>query len=38
VNYDYQIDWRLKGNRVLTSGRKTASDAILFVDDLPTAG
>jgi hypothetical protein len=38
VNYDYQIDWRLKGNRVLTSGRKTGSDAILFVDDLPTAG
>ena len=38
VNYDYQIDWRLKGNRVITSGRKSASDAVLFVDELPNAG
>ena len=38
VNYDYQIDWKLKGNRSLSSGRKTASDAILFVDELPNAG
>jgi len=38
VNYDYQIDWRLKGNRVVSSGRKSASDAILFVDELPSAG
>lgn len=35
VDYAYEITWRLKGNRTLTSGRKTASDAILFVDELP---
>lgn len=38
VNYDYQIDWRLKGNRAVSSGRKTGSDAILFVDEIPTTG
>ena len=35
ANYDYQIDWRLKGNKVVSSGRKSASDAILFVDEVP---
>ena len=35
ANYDYQIDWRLKGNKVVSSGRKSASEAILFVDEVP---
>jgi hypothetical protein len=35
VNYDYQIDWRLKGNKTVSSGRKSASDAVLFVDEVP---
>ncbi|MGE5178781.1 MAG: hypothetical protein ACM3PF_06805 [Bacteroidota bacterium] len=35
LNYDYQIDWRLKGNKTVSSGRKSASDAILFVDEVP---
>lgn len=35
VSYDYQIDWRLKGNKTVTSGRKSASDAVLFVDEVP---
>ena len=38
VDYDYEIKWTLKGNRSATSGRKTGSDAILFVDELPNAG
>ncbi len=38
ANYDYQIDWRLKGNRAVSSGRKTGSEAILFVDEVPSAG
>ena len=35
ANYDYQIDWRLKGNKTVSSGRKSASDAVLFVDEVP---
>lgn len=34
-DYKYEITWRLKGNRVVTSGPQTANDAILFVDNLP---
>ena len=37
VDYDYEVTWRLKGNRTLSSGRKTASAAILFVDELPSS-
>ena len=37
-DYDYEISWRLRGNRSLTSGRQTASEAILFVDELPEEG
>jgi len=36
-SYDYEIKWTLKGNRTATSGRKTGSDAVLFVDEV-TAG
>lgn len=35
-DYAYEIAWRLRGNRTLSSGRRTASDAILFVDELPS--
>jgi len=34
TNYDYEIKWTLKGNRTATSGRKTGSDAVLFVDEV----
>jgi hypothetical protein len=34
-DYEYEIEWRLKGNRTLTSGRKKGHDAILYVDELP---
>jgi hypothetical protein len=34
-NYDYEINWRLTGNRSATSGRRSGSDSLLFVDELP---
>src|SRR5258705_5701994 len=34
TNYDYEIKWTLKGNGTATSGRKTGSDAVLFVDEV----
>lgn len=34
-DYGYEISWRLPGNKTVSSGRKTTSDAILFVDELP---
>jgi hypothetical protein len=36
ADYDYQIDWTLKGNKTATTGRKTANSAVLFVDEVPT--
>ncbi|TXF90275.1 hypothetical protein FUA23_07080 [Neolewinella aurantiaca] len=33
--YEYEVTWRLRGNRVVSSGRLTASDNVLFVDELP---
>jgi hypothetical protein len=35
VDYEYEITWRLKGNRTLTSGRQKASDSFLDVGDMP---
>jgi hypothetical protein len=35
VDYGYQIDWTLKGNKTATTGRKTANSAVLFVDEVP---
>jgi len=32
--YDYEITWRLRGNKTETSGRQTTSESILFVDEL----
>jgi len=34
--YEYEISWRLTGGRTATSGRKSSSDAILFVDNVPS--
>jgi hypothetical protein len=33
--YEYEIIWRLKGNRVVESGRISSSDSFLFADELP---
>jgi hypothetical protein len=37
MDYDYEITWRLTGNRTVSSGRKTASDTVLLVDELPAS-
>lgn len=34
LDYDYEISWRLTGNKMLSSGRQTTSESILFVDEL----
>lgn len=34
-NYDYEITWRLRGDRTVSSGRRSGSDSIMFVDELP---
>jgi len=34
-DYDYEITWRLFGNKEVKSKRKTTSSEILFVDELP---
>jgi len=34
LQYDYVIDWRKRGGTV-SSGRKTGTDSILFVDEIP---
>ena len=35
--YEYEISWRLRGNRSVSSGRQSSTEAILFVDELPEA-
>jgi hypothetical protein len=35
LDYEYEITWRLKGNRTLTSGRQKSSDTLLDVTDVP---
>jgi hypothetical protein len=35
LDYSYEVTWRLSGNRAVSSGRRSASDAVLFVDELP---
>jgi hypothetical protein len=34
VGYEYDVTWRLKGNRTVTSGRQKASEAWLDVSDV----
>ena len=36
LSYDYEIEWQLKGNRSVSSGRKKATSSILFVDNVAT--
>lgn len=36
--YEYEINWRLRGNRSLQSGRQRSTEALLFVDELPEQG
>jgi len=35
LEYDYEVAWRLRGGETVSSGRRTTSDAVLFVDELP---
>jgi len=34
-DYDYEITWRLTGNREVKSGRKKSNYTLLYVDELP---
>ena len=34
-DYAYEVTWRLRGDRTVTSGRRTGNSAVLFVDELP---
>jgi hypothetical protein len=33
-NYEYEIVWRLAGNKILTSGRRKTNDTIIYVDNI----
>ncbi len=35
TEYDYEINWQLRGNRLASSGRKTGTVTTLLVDELP---
>jgi hypothetical protein len=35
TEYDYEINWQLRGNRLATSGRQTGNRTTLLVDELP---
>ena len=34
-DYEYEIIWRLFGNKSFTTGRKKSSDSLLYVDEIP---
>lgn len=34
-DYEYEVSWRLSGNRTVSSGRLTSSDSLQLVDELP---
>jgi hypothetical protein len=34
-SYEYEITWRLRGNRSVKSERTSTSEAVLLVDELP---
>jgi hypothetical protein len=38
ASYEYEVDYQLKGNKTVSSGRKTASAATLILEDVPAAG
>jgi hypothetical protein len=33
--YDYEVIWRLAGNKTITTGRQKSNDALLYVDEIP---
>jgi hypothetical protein len=35
-DYEYEIVWRLMGSKTLSSGRKKSSDALIYVDEIPS--
>ncbi|UCC84390.1 MAG: hypothetical protein JSW46_05520, partial [Gemmatimonadota bacterium] len=35
-DYAYEMTWRLAGNRTVSSGRRSSTDALLRLDDLPS--
>ncbi len=37
LEYDYEITWRLPGNKTVSSGRQTTSEGVLFVDEVPSS-
>lgn len=34
-DYEYEVVWRLMGNKSMTSGRRKASETLLYVDEIP---
>jgi hypothetical protein len=34
-DYGYEVIWRLSGNRTMSTGRLTANDVVLYVDEIP---
>ena len=34
-DYDYEIIWRMFGNKTLTTGRRKSSDTLIYVDEIP---
>jgi hypothetical protein len=37
-NYEYEVEYQLKGSKTVTTGRKTASAATLILEDVPSKG
>ena len=37
-DYQYDVSWRLQGNRSVSLERTTSNEAVLFVDELPEGG
>ena len=34
-DYEYEIVWRIFGNKTLTTGRRKSSDTLIYVDEIP---
>jgi len=34
-DYEYEIVWRIFGNKTLTTGRRKSSDSLIYVDEIP---
>jgi hypothetical protein len=37
-NYEYEVEYQLKGSKTVSTGRKSASAATLILEDVPSAG